>query len=266
MTSEIRTLCAEAEELLRGLGEYLEATDAFKLGPDAARNAASGTHRLKAHRVMRRLPQIVTILRRASAAQEHTSSAGDGWRYFSSPETIRDGDEFLDTSCMSGGWKPSRDVGCSVPHGMIYRRRVHREEGIPQADFLTDDEADCDRSSAKSLGIEGGSRVESTIVGANRQPVEEQAEPRHDSGACRGAGHGEAPPAARPSSRRVTMSFDLPQEETEFLESFHGPEHLSRLREIDEQLRMWLKHNPPADEANRRFLEDLRNAIGPVHE
>lgn len=64
----------------------------------------------------------------------------------------------------------------------------------------------------------------------------------------------------------MTMSFDLPQEETEFLESFHGPEHLSRLREIDEQLRMWLKHNPPADEANRRFLEDLRNAIGPVHE
>jgi len=56
---------------------------------------------------------------------------GDGWRFLRHDETVLEGDEFLDTSAMSFGWKPTRDAGKKAG-GMFYRRRVE-----PVAEMLT---------------------------------------------------------------------------------------------------------------------------------
>jgi len=144
MTSEIKTLCDEAESLLKGLRDYLDATDSFLVGPAAATSAVSGTRdRFKAHLASRRLPEIVTIIRRVVAEATELGRDmlcdGDGWRYLRHDETVREGDEFLDTSAMSFGWKPTRDAGEKAGPGMFYRRRVAPgvdpgEKHVPEID------------------------------------------------------------------------------------------------------------------------------------
>jgi len=138
MTSEIKTLCDEAESLLKGLASYLEGSP-----DDLWRAVAGGSVRGDAIRVGRRLREIVTIIRREAAAATELGRDmlcdGDGWRYLRHDETVREGDEFLDTSAMSFGWKPTRDAGEKAGPGMFYRRRVAPgvdpgEKHVPEID------------------------------------------------------------------------------------------------------------------------------------
>jgi len=61
----------------------------------------------------------------------HQGPPGDGWRLLHHDEIVLEGDEYLDTSAISFGWKPTRDAG-EKAGGMLYRRRVE-----PVAEMLT---------------------------------------------------------------------------------------------------------------------------------
>ena len=64
---------------------------------------------------------------------------------------------------------------------------------------------------------------------------------------------------------RVTLTFELPMEQEEFTESYHGGEYLSRLREIDEYCRGKLEYQDPT-EAERVIIRHIRGLIGEVHQ
>ncbi len=64
---------------------------------------------------------------------------------------------------------------------------------------------------------------------------------------------------------RVTLTFELPMEQEEFSESYHGGEYLRRLRLIDD----WLRHQLEdgiRTKTQREAYEHIRNMIGEVHE
>jgi len=64
---------------------------------------------------------------------------------------------------------------------------------------------------------------------------------------------------------RVTITFDLPNEEAEFRCAIDGGEYLARLRDIDREIRDKLKYEYPGYEA-RAILEHIRSMIGEIHE
>jgi hypothetical protein len=59
---------------------------------------------------------------------------------------------------------------------------------------------------------------------------------------------------------RVTITFDLPEEDAEFRAAIDGCARLGALRDIDEQCRLRLKHGEVGD-ADRATLEEIRAII-----
>ena len=64
---------------------------------------------------------------------------------------------------------------------------------------------------------------------------------------------------------RVTISFDLPEEESEFRAAIDGGDYLVRLQDIDREIRDKLKYEDPGDEA-KAILEHIRTMVGEVHQ
>jgi hypothetical protein len=64
---------------------------------------------------------------------------------------------------------------------------------------------------------------------------------------------------------RVTISFNLPDEEAEFRCAIDGGDYLTRLCMIDQWCRDRLKHGEPGDQ-ERLALTHIRTMIGEVHE
>jgi len=63
-------------------------------------------------------------VRLTDAEPSREGPPGDGWRFLRHDEIVLDSDEFLDTSAMSFGWKPTRDAGEKAGAGIFYRRRT----------------------------------------------------------------------------------------------------------------------------------------------
>jgi hypothetical protein len=76
---------------------------------------------------------------------------GDGWRFLRDYEIVLEGDEFFDTSSMSGGWKPTRDAGAKAG-GMFYRRRVAPVAEMLDAIRGAQDERPVSAAEAAALG------------------------------------------------------------------------------------------------------------------
>jgi hypothetical protein len=64
---------------------------------------------------------------------------------------------------------------------------------------------------------------------------------------------------------RVTLTFDLPDEQAEFRCAIDGGDYLVRLQDIDREIRDKVKYEDPGDEA-KAILEHLRTMIGEVHQ
>lgn len=62
---------------------------------------------------------------------------------------------------------------------------------------------------------------------------------------------------------KVTIEFDLPDEQADFDAAVHGREALSVLWDIDQRLRSLLKHGDPTEE-QAKLAEDIREMI-PFH-
>jgi hypothetical protein len=76
---------------------------------------------------------------------------GDGWRFLRRYEIVLEGDEFFDTSSMSGGWKPTRDAG-EYAGGLFYRRRVASVAEMLDAIRGAQDERPVSAAEAAALG------------------------------------------------------------------------------------------------------------------
>jgi hypothetical protein len=64
---------------------------------------------------------------------------------------------------------------------------------------------------------------------------------------------------------RVTISFNLPDEEAEFRCAIDGGDYLTRLRDIDREIRDKVKYENVGPNT-RAILEHIRHMIGEVHE
>lgn len=62
---------------------------------------------------------------------------------------------------------------------------------------------------------------------------------------------------------KVTIEFNLPDEQPDFDAATHGREALSILWDIDQRLRSLLKHGEPTDE-QAKLAEEIREMI-PFH-
>lgn len=59
---------------------------------------------------------------------------------------------------------------------------------------------------------------------------------------------------------KVTIEFDLPDEQPDFDAAVHGREALSVLWDIDQRLRSLLKHGEPTEE-QAKLAEEIREMI-----
>ncbi len=64
---------------------------------------------------------------------------------------------------------------------------------------------------------------------------------------------------------RVTVSFNLPDEEAEFRCAIDGGDYLTRLRDIDREIRDKVKYENVGPNT-RAILEHIRSMIGEIHE
>lgn len=58
----------------------------------------------------------------------------------------------------------------------------------------------------------------------------------------------------------ATLRFNLPEEESEFLDAQQGRQAKAALWDIDQNLRSLMKHGEPTPE-ERRLAEEIRNMI-----
>ena len=64
---------------------------------------------------------------------------------------------------------------------------------------------------------------------------------------------------------RVTITFDLPEEQAELRWALDGGDYLTRLQDIDREIRDKVKYENVGDEA-KAILEHIRSMIGEVHQ